>query len=291
MFNNEFTNLKNNKMKSSPRSYHNPLYCALLLAALLCSCVGEERPADNEEIDAAPVQTEQAAAWADTAQMKLYSQWDWEGAEEAFQKALELNPDLGRAHAHYGWLKVLQDDEPGAVVQMKQAIAAEPGNPLWPAWHGWMLWSADQKDQALMAAQEALEIDSNFAVAHYVIGSIYAEKGESDLAMEALDLAARDSLWIFGTGVGYARLGQRAQALAVADQLAKTGKTWDIWGLAEIYAVLGDTDRAIEWLEQAYQQRHPYTPWMEWNHNFESLRTDERFAGIVERLELPQGAL
>ena len=44
-----------------------------------------------------------AEAHAALAEVNLYEDWDWEEAEQAFQRALELNPGLIRTRAMYSW--------------------------------------------------------------------------------------------------------------------------------------------------------------------------------------------
>ncbi|MCK7536599.1 MAG: tetratricopeptide repeat protein [Marinilabiliales bacterium] len=64
--------------------------------------------------------------------------------------------------------------------------------------------------------------------------------------------------------------------------------SWNVWGLAEIYAALGDKDRAIYFLEEAYRMRQDFIPWIRYDNNLAILRDDPRFKDIVSRLNLPE---
>jgi hypothetical protein len=68
--------------------------------------------------------------------------------------------------------------------------------------------------------------------------------------------------------------------------LEKSAEAWNAWGVAEIYAVLGDKDSALKWLEQGYLQRHPYSPWIRVFHDFDSLRGDPRYAALLQKMNL-----
>ena len=63
---------------------------------------------------------------------------------------------------------------------------------------------------------------------------------------------------------------------------------WHTWGLADIYSALGDKDKAIYWVEEAYKQRHDFIPWVRNNPYYKKLADDPRFQDIVERLNLPE---
>jgi hypothetical protein len=62
---------------------------------------------------------------------------------------------------------------------------------------------------------------------------------------------------------------------------------WDTWGLAEIYATLGDNDEAMRWLEEAVEQRHSYIMWINHFPPFETLKDDPRFQELARRVGAP----
>jgi hypothetical protein len=67
---------------------------------------------------------------------------------------------------------------------------------------------------------------------------------------------------------------------------------WDTLFLAEIYAQLGDEERAFAWLEEAYARpHHPYVPWIGSDVLLRSLFDDPRFVDLQRRMHLPDEAL
>jgi hypothetical protein len=60
------------------------------------------------------------------------------------------------------------------------------------------------------------------------------------------------------------------------------------WGLAEIYAALGEKDQAFRWLEAGFKSRFSWMPWIDKNPRFAPLRDDPRFQDVLRRLNLPQ---
>lgn len=232
-----------------------------------------------------------AESLADLAQAKLYKEWDWKGAEQAFQQALERDPRLGRAHAHYSWYLQLMGRFDEAVAEMKRACEVEPQAPLWRAWLGWLYLGDEQYQRAIAEAHQSLEISSDFPVGLYVLGLAYSAQGMYEEAIAAHQKAgAADSLWRAGLGHTYALAGRKEEALKIATDLGDGGNTWDTWGLAQIYAALGEKDEAFRWLEEAYERRHPYFPWIGWNPHYAPLRHDPRFQDLLHRVNLPDVA-
>ena len=70
--------------------------------------------------------------------------------------------------------------------------------------------------------------------------------------------------------------------------MEKNLHSWNAWGLTEIYAALGDKDKAIYFLEEAYRMRQDFIPWIRYDNNLAILRDDPRFKDIVSSLNLPE---
>jgi tetratricopeptide (TPR) repeat protein len=123
----------------------------------------------------------------------------------------------------------------------------------------------------------------------WVLGSAYAGLGMYDEAIETHKKGLAISPGFEnGLAITYARSGQRDKALEIAAKLEKINDTWYTWAIAEIYATLGDNDKAIYWIEEAYKRRHDFTPWFKYNVYFKPLYNDPRFKEIIQRLNLPE---
>jgi hypothetical protein len=60
------------------------------------------------------------------------------------------------------------------------------------------------------------------------------------------------------------------------------------YGIALVYAGLGDKDQAFQWLEKSYQDREPRITRIKVDPLFDNLHSDPRFADLVRRVGLPQ---
>ena len=223
-----------------------------------------------------------ADAHAVLGELILYGErsWDWPAAERSFERAVELNPALPRAHAHYAWHLALFDRWDEALASMRRAEEVDPLTPLWPAWRSWLLNAAGRFDEGVRAAEQSLELNPNFRVGHGVLGMAYTGKAMYKEAVAAFEKANGG----FGLGVAYARAGRSDDARRLAVELERAK---DPIGAASIYAVLGDRDLAFRLLETAYEERDSNIPWMQANPALRTLGDDPRFVDLLRRMNLP----
>lgn len=222
------------------------------------------------------------------AQNNLYFHWDWEAAEASLQKALEINPSLSAAHAHYAWLHVIYGRLDRALEEMSFAMELDPQDSTWPAWRGWIANWCGEHEAAVDLLLEALEMNPDAPVANFVLGQAYAALGRFDEATAVLTkVAERNPRWAWGLAQGHALAGRHDVAREFATKLEQEADA-DPWALAEIYVALGEHDTALGWLEKGYEVRRDWMPWMRSNSFFKPLRNEPRFKEIVRRLNLPE---
>ena len=219
----------------------------------------------------------------------LYTEWDFKKAEYHLLRAMELNPSGSAAYTHYGWYLTLSNKIDEAAKSMKTAIEIDPTDPLMQGYLGWLyLWSG-RTEEALTEAKKTLQIDPNYVMAHYVMGSAFTDLGMHAEAIEAHQKGlAINGTFRVGIGVAYAKAGQKEKALEVAAIMEKNINPWNAWGLMELYAALGDKDKAIRYLEEAYRMRQDFVPWIKYAYNLKILHDEPVFMEIVKSLNLPE---
>ena len=228
-----------------------------------------------------------AEAHSVLAQIHLYTDWDWAGAEREFQRALALNPTLSEAHAHYAWYLNLFGRQEEAQSEMRRAVAVDPLAPLWTAWIGDLHWAVGEYDRAIEQFKSALELDPNFPWAFYMLGTVYAETGLYKEATEAHQKAvAANPDWKWALARTYVLAGRRNEAEQLIAEYEKEAKA-DPLGLAAVYTSLGDREKAFQWLQGAYKARHPFMPWIKFVSYLKPLRSDPRLEDLARRAGLP----
>lgn len=224
-----------------------------------------------------------AEAHAILATYYLYQEWEYEKAEHALSKAISLNPNIALAHYTNGWFQYLLGNDDTAVREMNRAIEISPLDPICTAYLGWLyLWMGDY-DQATEQAKKTLEINPSYTMAYYVLGAALSKQGHYEEAIKAhLRGIEIHPNFLCGLGVTYAHCGKTQEALDIAIQLEKEVNAWNTWGLSDIYATLGDIDKAIYWVQKAYKLRQDFIPWMMKNPYYQPLYDEPDFIQIAK---------
>jgi adenylate cyclase len=225
------------------------------------------------------------------AAVRSWCDWNWAGAEPEWKRALELNPNSANAQAYYAHFLAQQGRVNEAIPHSERALDLDPFNALYHGMYAVVLQYARRYDDELAAARKALSLQPDLDIALDGIQRVYINKGmrEEALADQRLRIA-RDPERLAAFDRGLAEGGYEGAQRAIADILAaryRKGQYRDPTGIARRYAGAGDTDRAIDWLKEAYEIRDPTltyigtSPW-------DPLRADPRFQAIVRRMGLPQ---
>lgn len=241
------------------------------------------------ELDPEELHPNLADAHVVLAETYLYHDYDFLKAEHHLKRAIDLNPNSAPAHYTYGWYLALSNLVDEAADEMKKAMQIDPLAPICPGYLAWMLQWFGRYEEAIGYAEEALEVNPNYPMAYYVLGMVYAELGRYEEAIDTLKkIYSPTSGFASGLGVAYALSGQTDGALEIAAEMEAQNMRWHTWGLADIYAALGDKDKAIYWLEEAYKLRHDFIPWVRNNPYYNILADDSRFRNLVDSLNLPE---
>ena len=201
-------------------------------------------------------------AHAALAVMKLYFDYDWEGAEKEFQRALELNPNSADAHAHYSWYLALFNRDEEGLVEAKIAQGLEPLAPVYTAWFAWMHLGIGQFNEAIEEARKALNLNPNDPRGLFVLGDAYRGKNMLEQAIATHQkLVAIDPNWKYALATTYLQAGRKEDALKVVAEMER--ENYPKYGiyLFGIQTMLGNKEEAIRALQAAYDYRHGGLPW------------------------------
>ena len=220
--------------------------------------------------------------------MKYEVLWDWEGGESEFKKTLELNPNDAEAHAYYSHLLNIVGRSEEAMKQIEVALKLDPRNPLIKSLYGVDLLFVHKYDEAIIAFQEALKGDPTAPVALSNLPNALHFAGRDIEALELLRMKATipEIKEAFSNAIATEDFaGARRN---VGDILVEKSKTTYInpIRMASNYAFAGDKNKAIDWLEKAYQEHEPNLPYL-LSPNYDSLRDDPRFQYLCRRMNLP----
>ncbi len=266
--------------------------CFILLAEYTVLPSGEALPKAQESAEKA-LELDETLAEAHTSlgAIRADYEWDWRRAESEFRRAIELNPSYATAHQWYAELLSQQGRHDEAIAEIRRAQELDPLSLIVNAIAGRILLFAGRVDPAIEQLRKTLEIDPNFSIANYDLGKAYLRKGmlsqaiaEFQKSVNLFKVSERDA----ALGYAYARVGKDAEARNVLKTyLRQSKRTYVSWyGIAFIYAGLGDNDQAFACLEKAFEQRDVRLRDVNVEPLFENLRFDPRFAHLVRRVGL-----
>lgn len=222
------------------------------------------------------------------AMIALYNDWDWDVAGEEFSRALKYNPNLAEAHTHYAWFKMLFGHTEEVLYHGKKATELEPFSSLYSAYLATEYWWLGRKELASNEAGNALKLSPESEYALYVQGGLLTSSGMPGEGIKFHRKAVTiNPQWKWALGHSYFMARQAEEAVKIIEELSSAPRPMDAWGLAEIYAAMGDFDNAFYWLDEGYRLRFSWVPWIAWNPNYQTLRKDPRFEELLERLNLP----
>ncbi len=244
-------------------------------------------------VRALEIDSQLAEAESLLAMMRMASEWDWRGAEQACRRALSHKPESPMAHNDYATYltAVAQHDE--AIAESGRALELEPLSPTINRDAGLFLYMARRYSEAIVQLRHTLGMDESFAPARWALGWCLEAMGQHDEAIEelkaALALFGENARVLADLGHAYACAGMRQESEAVLERLTSMTRQHNVspYDLATVWAGLGETDRAFTCLESACEERPWAMVYLKVEPKLDTLRTDLRFRYLLQRVGIP----
>lgn len=106
--------------------------------------------------------------------------WDWTGAERAFRRALELDPNFAYAHKLYAEYLSYVGRFNEAIAEARLARRLDPLSIVTNSLVGLVVYRARQYEQALEALQHAIELDPDHPMPYLPQGLALSMQGRHD---------------------------------------------------------------------------------------------------------------
>jgi TolB-like protein/Flp pilus assembly protein TadD len=226
------------------------------------------------------------------AEFKYQYEYDWNGAEREFKRAVELNPNVAWIHQAYGWFLMSSARFDEAKMEMERAQQLDPSSLTINVGRGRLLYFMRQYDQALKHFQNIIAVEPNDGSSFYALNEIYEQKqmhekvvedfltsisshGAKPEVVEKFRETFRTSGW-----QGFIR-----ERLRLVQERAKT-RPVDPYNFAHLYIKLGQKDEAFVWLEKTLEAGHPGVIHFKIEPAYDFLRNDPRYVELVCKIGL-----
>ncbi len=234
-------------------------------------------------------------AHASVALTKFWYDWDWQGAEIEFERAIQLNPAYATARQWHCWFLAAMGRHDESLREGKSALELDPLAPAINMALGKSYLFSRLFDESVRQCKRTLELDANFIPAHFFLGQAYEHQGMFREAMAEYRIAVELTR---GIPLGRAilakaealsgRTGEAEATLHSLLELSNRDETYvPAYGIALIYLGLGDVTRTIEWLRKAFDERFIWLVYLSVDPVFDRLHGESGYNELVTRMKFP----
>lgn len=219
--------------------------------------------------------------------------WDWQRAEKELRRAIELNSDCFCSREMLVWYSAWSGRHSEALAELEEMRRIDPAYPFSFVDEAGIYYHQRNYKSLVRAAQKSVAADPNGWIGHYLLAVGYEGSGQPAQAVaeyqQAVDLSQRDSDTVAGLAHAYAAVGRKADAEKLLSELRQRSKDSysSPYMIATIYLTLGQKDKALEFLEKAFQERSPDLAYfLKADLRMDPLRSDPRFQSVLRRVGL-----
>lgn len=224
---------------------------------------------------------------ASLALVHFWYDWNWEAAEEEFQRALELNPSYTSAHQWYAAFLNTQGRFEEAQSAQKCARELDPFSLILNMNVADPLFFSRQYDRAAQHLVALLEHEPHFFPAHFQLGRVYVQMENYAEAIAAFEHAlqvSRQQEVRPALAHAYALAGRSQEARAILQEIINddSGRYAASPMIARIYLGLGEYETAIHWLEKGLEERSYWMTFLKTDPVYDPIRSHPRFRELLK---------
>lgn len=221
---------------------------------------GKAQEASNRAVELDPDSAEAHASRG--IALSISKRYDEAKAE--FEKAIALNPKLFEAHYFYARDCFAQGKFEEAAGLFADASAVNPDDYQTPSFQSMALKELGRHEEAVGASHHAYRA-----------------------ASKHLEMHPDDARALYLGAGALVEMGETDKARTWADRALDTDRDEPavLYNVACVYSLIGETDEAIGLLDEAIENGFGYRAWLENDNMLENLRSDPRFPALLKRLD------
>lgn len=273
-------------------------YALLAIAPFDCLPPREAMPkAEKAARKSLELDSSFAEAHTALALVNHHYHWKWEEAEAGYELAIELNPDHADTHLWYSWLLLALGRRDAAFDEIEQtmSIVQETDPHRLVAVHttrAAAYYFGREYQRAVDECEKAKQLDPEYFMLHFIAGRAHMRLNNYAQAIAHLKASQTGTgefpLMDAALGLAYAVSGKKGLTAKMAEQFKAAAKKRYIpptyFGM--LFAGLGDKDKAMMWLEKAYDDRADGLTWLNVEPMLDEVRNDPRFQDLIRRIGL-----
>jgi TolB-like protein/Tfp pilus assembly protein PilF len=231
-------------------------------------------------------------AHASLGNLKWFFNWDSAGAEREFKRALELNPGSSDAYILFSMYLATTGRSEEAIAGFRRLLELDPATPdNWIMLGAWGYMFAGRYDEAIEQIRKGIEMEPGILWGRLYLAVTYALKGKFEEALAEADKVIATSLRpddlnvLSFLGWAYAVSGRPEKARGLLDRMLelRAKRYVDAYIVGEVYAGLGEKDKAFEWLNKAYEERAAQMIFLKTDPFTKNLHSDPRYEELLKK--------
>jgi serine/threonine-protein kinase len=231
-----------------------------------------------------------AEAYATLGDINIHFDWDLTAAERNLKKAIELNPRYPNGYHWNSEVLVLRRKFKNAYQESQHALELDPYALIINAQFGEHYRRGGEFQKAIDQLRKTIEFDSTFAYSYFDLGIVYVELKQYEPAVKnfrkANALAPSDTRILAALGFAEGISGNEREARRIERTLLNEAKRNYVpaYDLAVAALGLGKKVQAMQYLEEAFSERSPWIPFLDFNPLFENLQSNSKFQDILQKV-------
>jgi eukaryotic-like serine/threonine-protein kinase len=220
-------------------------------------------------------------------------EWEWKQAQAEFQWSLALNPSYPTVNHWFAEYIMTMGRPAEAIERMK---TTQELDPLWLIINvaiGWANYMARRYDEAIEQLRRTVELEPHYPMTYWILGIVLRKIGQLEQAIaegeKGVRLSGGSPLMNAALAQTLATAGEHDKARQILDELSNLAKQRYVspYFFAGIHIGLGEHERAMEFLEQAYKERTHWLIYLHIDPSMDALRSNARFHELLGRIGLP----
>src|SRR5579872_3849223 len=217
--------------------------------------------------------------------------YNWQGAEREFRRAIQLDPQYATAHQWYAESLSWQGRFPEAFAESERARQLDPLSLIIANDYESILYYSRQYESAVKECQSILDLDPSFDRARNAMVPLYLQMGSYDKAIEGIQQwvnRGNGQQWIWAWAAAtYGRSGHPQEARRALGNLEQASDSaYRMAALLIAYSGMGEKEKVIDLLQKAYSDRSNAVVQIKVDPLYDPIRNDPRFTDLLRHIGL-----
>ncbi len=212
--------------------------------------------------------------------------WDWQGADGEFKKALALEPGNASTIYQLAYLSATLGRFEESIALAQKAAALDPILDRNYFALAFLYRYVNRNRESIALCRKTLELTPQYPCAQFTIAMDHLALGNADSAIAEARKEETEVWRLPALATAYFAAGKQKEADQALAELVGKYRTGAPFQIAEVYGFRGQADSAFAWLDAAYRYRDSGVSQTINDPSFRNIERDPRFAAFLKKLKL-----